>query len=75
MPRATTCTLKGSPIGVEEAIRLNDEARRSGHTVPDFRCHDCGAGVRPHRDGGQAAAHFEHFERNAACPLSDPERS
>ena len=74
MPKATTCLLNKSEVGVDEALRLRDEARRTGQQSPDFRCTDCGEAVRPHSDGGDAAAHFEHLRRNPACPLSDPLR-
>jgi rubredoxin len=75
MPRATSCTFNKAQIGVEEALRLHDQSKRDDLTRPDFRCSDCGEAVRPHKDGGNAAAHFEHIKRNAACPLSDPERN
>lgn len=71
MPKATTCTLNKMIITVEAALHLRDEAKRAGQTSPDFRCVDCGKAVRPHRDGGSGAAHFEHLERNPTCPLSN----
>lgn len=74
MPKATTCLLNNETIGIEDALRLRDEAKRVGQPRPDFRCVDCQKAVRPHRDGGHAAAHFEHLERNAACLLSDRAR-
>ena len=74
MPRAVTCMLDGVETSIERAIDLNDEAKRRGSPRPDFRCADCGMGVKPHKAGGHASAHFEHFNRNDACPLSDPER-
>jgi len=70
MPKAITCTLNKKTITVEAALPLRDDAKRVGQTSPDFRCIDCGKAVRPHRDGGDGAAHFEHLERNPACPLS-----
>jgi hypothetical protein len=73
MPKATTCLLNNETIGIEDALNLRDEAKRGGQRL-DFRCVSCRKCVRPHRDGGQAAAHFEYLERNAACPLSDPAR-
>jgi hypothetical protein len=66
MPKAITCVLNKKVIGVDEALNLRDTANRK----PDFRCVDCGKAVRPHRAGGDGAAHFEHLERNPACPLS-----
>ena len=71
MPKATSCLLNSNTIGVEEALHLRDDAKRVGQTQPDFQCVDCRKAVRPHRDGGDGAAHFEHLERNPACPLSD----
>ena len=68
MPRATTCLFEGSEVAVEEALEL----KRAGRT--DFLCVDCGQPVRLHAAGGNIAAHFEHLERNEACPLSDPLR-
>lgn len=70
MPKATSCLLNKKSIEVEEALDLRDEAKRLGQTRPDFRCVDCRKAVRPHRSGGSGAAHFEHLERNPACPLS-----
>ena len=70
MPMATTCRVEGREVPVEDATELRDDAKRLGHSRPDFRCTDCGHAVRPHRGGGHAAAHFEHLERNANCPLS-----
>jgi hypothetical protein len=75
MPKATDCILNKKSIGIEEALQLRDEAKRVGQLRPDFRCVDCGKAVRPHRDGGDGAAHFEHLERNPACPLSHRLRS
>lgn len=70
MPRATTCNLYGRSIGIEESLRLRDEAVRRRGKYPAFRCIECDALVRPHKRGttGQSA-HFEHRERNPDCPL------
>jgi len=70
MPMAISCLLNKKTIGVEEALRLRDEAKRVGQPRPDFLCVDCRKAVKPHRDGGDGAAHFEHFERNPVCTLS-----
>jgi len=75
MPKATTCLLNKKTTGIEDALRLNDETKRRGQPRPDFKCVECRKGVRPHRDGGHAAAHFEHHERNAACTLSHRARA
>jgi len=74
MARAVTCTLTGRNISVDQAIRLRDSARLSRNASPDFRCIECGEAVRPHSEGGHAAAHFEHLRRNANCQLSHPLR-
>jgi len=62
-------------MGVEDALAYKENERRLGKTAPDFKCVHCHEAVRPHRDGGHTAAHFEHLSRNPACPLSDPERT
>ncbi len=75
MPRATTCLLNGTEIGVEDALDYKENASWSGKPAPYFKCIYCHEAVRPHRAGGHAAAHFEHLRRNPSCPLSDPERT
>jgi hypothetical protein len=70
MPRATTCVLNGEVIDVVEALRR--KSRLTPSMTADFRCTECGKGVRPHKDGGHGAAHFEHLRRNAECSRSDP---
>ena len=75
MPLATTCLLNGKEIDVEFALDLRENARRRELPDPNFKCKYCHKPVRPHHAGGHAAAHFEHFRRNPACPLSDPERN
>ena len=75
MPKATLCLLNNKQIGIEEALRLKEESKRTGRLQPNFNCVTCHKSVRPHRDGGKIAAHFEHLERNADCPLSDPLRT
>ncbi len=67
MPKATTCELDGQIVGIEEALRLRDEAPRR-RPYPEFRCRECGELVRPHKRGttGQSA-HFEHRIRNPRC--------
>ena len=75
MPRASTCLPDGAPVEVGEALHRRNEARMRRQPRPDFRCLVCKQPVRPHAEGRQGAAHFEHLERNADCNLSDPERS
>lgn len=75
MPRATTCLLNDGAIDVEVALRQREQSKRGKGTGRlDYRCIECRRPVRPHRDGGHAAAHFEHLERNPNCRLSDPVR-
>lgn len=71
MPRLTTCVLGRNTIDVGEALRLRDAARQPR---PDFCCGTCGKPVRPHRASDHGDAHFEHLDRNADCPHSDPAR-
>ena len=74
MARATTCHLDDRLINVAVAIDQRDLAREQGRESPYFRCRECGRPVRPHKESGYGAAHFEHLERNPNCPLSDPAR-
>lgn len=64
MPKITTCLLNGRVIEVEDALDL----RNATDERPDFRCTGCGQAVRAQKSGGNAAAHFEHLERNPDCP-------
>jgi len=75
MPLATTCRLNKREVDVDDAVELRDEAKRSRQPTLNFRCLDCDEPVRPHRGGGHASAHFEHLDRNPACPLSHRARS
>jgi len=74
MPRAITCLHDGKEITVEAALELRKQAKL-GHRKLIFLCVECHERVRPHKEGGQAQAHFEHLHRNSSCPRSDPERS
>jgi len=70
MPKATSCTLYGEIVGVEEAMLLRDEASRQRRRYPPFRCRECNEFVRPHKKGTtDQAAHFEHRESNPGYPL------
>ena len=40
MPLATTCTLHGREIGIEEALQIRD-ARRRSQPHPAFLCRNC----------------------------------
>ena len=44
MPKSTTCTLNGSTIDVETALRL-----RARGGSPEFRCSRCQQRVRAHK--------------------------
>jgi hypothetical protein len=72
MPRASFCVLGNGRVSAEEALEQRSRAPRRGR-LP-FVCEECGQPVKVHRAGGHGAAHFEHFERNPACRLSDPAR-
>ena len=74
MPRSTTCRLNERQIHIAKAIDLRDSARKRRVEIPDFRYIECNKPVRPHKEGGYAAAHFEHMNRNPDCSLSDPHR-
>ncbi len=74
MPKMIKCLLEEQEISVGEALRMRDMARKSRINRPDFRCDICFMPVRPHKGGGQGAAHFEHLQRNKKCPQSDPAR-
>lgn len=67
MPTMTTCIFSGQVIDIHSAIDIKDTGRVA---QPDFRCTECNQPVRAHRDGGLAAAHFEHLERNPDCSQS-----
>jgi len=73
MPRMTKCLLGKEEVSISVALRLRDDAKKNGPR-PDFRCDICGEPVRPHKEGGPPAAHFEHLNRNPKCPQSDPAR-
>ena len=38
----------------------------------DLNILECEQAVRPHKSGGNGAAHFKHPSRNLQCNLSDP---
>lgn len=74
MPKMIKCLLEKQEISIDEALRMRDMARKSRTARPDFRCDICSMPVRPHKEGGQGTAHFEHLQRNKKCPQSDPAR-
>ena len=73
MPRATTCMFEGTVIDVLVAIDLRNRINHKKVQL-DFRCVECEKPVRPHKDGRNFSAHFEHQQRNPNCRLSDPAR-
>lgn len=75
MPRAVSCLFNQAEIGVEEALRLRNRVGREKISRVDFRCIECGEAVKAMKASDYGAAHFEHFERNPECGLSDPQRS
>ncbi|MDT8894037.1 HNH endonuclease [Halomonas sp. I1] len=70
MPTITECIYKSQVIDVERALEIKKYSLESENSDADFTCIECGAPVRPHRDGGHASAHFEHLARNPECSLS-----
>jgi competence CoiA-like predicted nuclease len=57
-------------VGIETAVKMRDDARKTHQLDPDFRCPKCKQKVRPHRGSKSHPAHFEHLKRNSACPIS-----
>ena len=58
--------LNGRRVDVATALELRDRK-----TKLDFRCPECGEGVRAHKKGSTGqAAHFEHLSANVRCSLS-----
>jgi len=74
MAKMTTCLLNGGTIDIDEALGLRESAAHRRIARPEFLCTECGRPVRPHKSGGDAAAHFEHLERNPDCSLSHTPR-
>jgi hypothetical protein len=67
MPKATECL-----ISAELAIQLREMVRKSGRRLGKvFRCKVCNSPVKPMVESSVGKAHFEHFDRNIDCPLSD----
>ena len=74
MARANECNMEGEVITVENALTIRDATPSARRKSLGFECIECGKAVRPHKAGGNGAAHFEHLERNPQCQLSDPIR-
>lgn len=67
MPRATVCVVQGEVRDIDNAIELRDSALAAGRPLPAIQCQECGARVRTHRAGGNAAAHFERLVADPSC--------
>jgi hypothetical protein len=74
MARASECMMDGEVISVEKALTIRDATPSARRKSLGFECMECGKPIRPHKAGGNGAAHFEHLERNPQCQLSDPIR-
>jgi len=74
MARAEKSIMEEKEITVEKALIISDAWPSRRRKSLGFRCIECGKAVRPHKAGGNGAAHFEHMERNPQCQLSDPFR-
>ena len=71
MARSTTCKVgNGRSVSIAEALELR---RKHGRFVG--QCEECGQHVKAHKASEYGEAHFEHFDRNEKCSLSDPHRS
>lgn len=67
MPKATECL-----ISADTAIHLRAMLRKDGKRLGKvFRCKKCNRAVKPMVQSSVGAAHFEHFQRNIECSLSD----
>ncbi|MEN9779605.1 MAG: hypothetical protein RL014_753 [Pseudomonadota bacterium] len=72
MPKSTTCLLFNRVVTVEEALDIRDSKDKAVRKQKlSMICVDCQKPVRPHKAGKTSGAHFEHHQRNPACPLSD----
>lgn len=69
MPTAIICHYQNREITITEALEIRGNRKLPNGT---FQCSHCGFSVRPHREGGNKSAHFEHLERNPECPHSHP---
>lgn len=74
MARANECYFNGQVILVDDALEIRDATTVGKRKLLGFECLECGQAVRPHKSGGNGAAHFEHLSRNPQCNLSDPFR-
>lgn len=65
MAKATSCL-----IDVDLALRLRKQYGPR-FSKANFSCRKCGRAVKPIVENPTGVAHFEHYERNIDCPLSD----
>lgn len=67
MPKSIEARYGSKVITIDQALALRGSSPSSGL---QFFCVQCGKPVRPHKEGGGAAGHFEHLARNRQCTLS-----
>lgn len=67
MKAAVTCIYEEKDLSISDALELRES---SGQPLY-FTCISCGEMVKPHKEGNNNAAHFEHYERNYSCPHSE----
>jgi DNA replicative helicase MCM subunit Mcm2 (Cdc46/Mcm family) len=65
MAKAISCL-----IDVKLAIQLRKE-RGPKFAKANFSCKKCGRPVKPTVENSTGVAHFEHYQRNIDCSLSD----
>lgn len=53
-------------VSVKTALRVRDLIAEG-----EFLCPSCKEPIKPHSESPTGGAHFEHYERNLDCPLSD----
>jgi len=70
MKAAVVCIYKDETISVSDALELRERSEQPLY----FICISCGEMVKPHKEGNNNSAHFEHYERNYSCPYSDGKR-
>jgi hypothetical protein len=58
MARAEKCIMEEKEITVEKAIIIRDASPSGRRKSLGFSCIECGKAVRPHKAGGNGAAHF-----------------
>ena len=69
MAKSTQARFGSDIVGIARALEMRGGTKNSPSSLK-FTCLECGRPVRPHKEGGGAAAHFEHLARNPQCGLS-----